>query len=85
MSRSLGSQLSAGMSHQLKTAKMVIAHKITPAYQSNKKKKLIRSYPRGKQLCLEGLTKLNVPAVTGKKKGETWTANTIAMKNAVAT
>lgn len=37
MTRSLGSQLSAGMSAQLKTAKMVIAPRITPPYQLYRK------------------------------------------------
>jgi hypothetical protein len=83
---SLGSQLSAGMNHQLKIAKMVMAPRITPAYHGEPGRDTGQiNVTTGKQLCPEGLTKLNVSAVTGKKKGETSTANTIALKNPAAT
>lgn len=73
------------MIHQLKIAKMVTGANMTPAYHLNRKKKPVRSTrPQGNRLCLETLTKLNVPAVTGKKKGETSTANTTALNNAAA-
>ena len=82
---SLGSHLSAGINHQLKIAKIVIVPKITPAYHANQEEipGQICMFARKKSRS-EILTKLNVSAVTGKKKGETSTANTMALKNAAA-
>ena len=82
---SLGSQFSAGINHQLKIAKMVIAPKITPACGSDREEKIDQIRAFAKDAPHSGLTKLNVSAVTGKKKGDTSTANTIALKNAAAT
>jgi len=82
MTCSLGSHFSSGVNHQLKIARMVTAPKMTPAYHRSR-----TTYQRSTFVKRNNsqLTKLNVSAVTGKKNGETWTENTIALKNAAAT
>lgn len=82
---SLGSHLSSGMNHQLKIAKMVIAPKMTPAYHKRSKQDQRSGFTCRGEPFVHPLTKLNVSAVTGKKNGETWTENTMALKNAAAT
>ena len=84
MTCSLGSHLSSGVNHQLKIARMVTAPKMTPACHLNHRIDQI-CVREGRKLRVNPLTKLNVSAVTGKKNGETWTENTIALKNAAAT
>ena len=68
---SLGSHFSSGTNHQLKIAKMVTAPKMTPAYDNGHRIDQQSTFAKKNNQIANQLTKLNVSAVTGKKKGET--------------